>query len=428
MGGSGALDALASAVAALLGIRRVELVGAAGGTGNAAFRVVNPDLPGREPIAFVRAAVAPNEGSGLAHPLAREAELIRAASAVGLPVPQVLGSIADPPALVMSMVAGTSTPSPDEIEQVAAEYMGLIATLHRADPAEFPLTAAESVTDAIAVDFRRFQQRARDGGVSGFPLVRFGERVLELTMPQVSSRPVVLHGDAGAGNFMVHDGRVAAMLDWEISHVGDFHEDLAWMWMRGAHTSFGDPHARIAEYVDAANRPVDPVRLQWHVVYVMWKSVTLMYLGLHAPQGTDRTLLHYVVQLTYDALLCSAIGRLLGVSVPLLAEEPVAATSRQAQLASWVLTSAGLSREATIIVEHLRDKAAYAQWESDRFAQDARAIGIAPDDIDAEIESADLARLAQLAVALGAAADRAAASMPKAVRRIQRAQRIDLCD
>jgi len=38
----------------------------------------------------------------------------------------------------------------------------------------------------------------------------------------------MLHGDVGPGNFMVHEGKLSAVLDWELAHAGDVHEDLAW--------------------------------------------------------------------------------------------------------------------------------------------------------------------------------------------------------
>jgi hypothetical protein len=291
----------------------------------------------------------------------------------------------------------------------------------------FPLDPASTVTEAITHDFRQFQLRAHAGGLKDVPLLRCAERILELTMPQIADPPNVLHGDAGAGNFMVHDGVVAAMLDWELSHLGDYHEDLAWMWMRGAHTSFGDPKQRIAEYVLASGRDIDEFRLQWHLVYVMWKSLVSIHLMLSEPEGTARTLLHYVVQLTYESLIGSAIGRMLGSPVRLLAQEPVHTTNREAQLASRVLASVPLPREAEIALEYLRDKGSQAAWEARGLAEDSRSIlGLDVLDIPTDIETADRDRLAHLNTVLTRAADRASRALPKAVRRIERAQRIGL--
>ena len=241
----------------MLGRPAVVLVAVPGGAGNAAFQVLDPTSGAGEPIAFVRAEVGTHERSGTTHPLEREAELMRAAAQLGLPVARVLGVIDRPAALVMNVVAGTSRPTDEQVEQVAAEYMALIAALHRADPAGFPLEDAATVTEALRADLGRFHALALAGGVYDNPLIRLGEAVLRATMPESTHAPWVLHGDAGPGNFMVDRGHVSAILDWELSHVGDYHEDLAWMWMRGAHTAFGDPQTRLAEYAAASGREID---------------------------------------------------------------------------------------------------------------------------------------------------------------------------
>ena len=41
--------------------------------------------------------------------------------------------------------------------------------------------------------------------------------------------PVLLHGDFRLGNIMVDESGLAAVLDWELCHLGDPREDIAWM-------------------------------------------------------------------------------------------------------------------------------------------------------------------------------------------------------
>ena len=45
----------------------------------------------------------------------------------------------------------------------------------------------------------------------------------------VAPRLSIVHGDYRLGNFLEVDGRITAILDWELVHLGDPHEDLAWM-------------------------------------------------------------------------------------------------------------------------------------------------------------------------------------------------------
>ena len=45
----------------------------------------------------------------------------------------------------------------------------------------------------------------------------------------VAPRLSIIHGDYRLGNFLEVDSKITAILDWELVHIGDPHEDLAWM-------------------------------------------------------------------------------------------------------------------------------------------------------------------------------------------------------
>ena len=51
---------------------------------------------------------------------------------------------------------------------------------------------------------------------------------LEQNMPPSPARPSFIHADVSFHNIMVKDHRVAALLDWELSHLGDPNEDLSY--------------------------------------------------------------------------------------------------------------------------------------------------------------------------------------------------------
>src|SRR5690606_38659888 len=44
------------------------------------------------------------------------------------------------------------------------------------------------------------------------------------------ARLAVVHGDLRPGNFLYEDSRLVALLDWEMVHLGDPVEDLAWIY------------------------------------------------------------------------------------------------------------------------------------------------------------------------------------------------------
>jgi aminoglycoside phosphotransferase (APT) family kinase protein len=61
------------------------------------------------------------------------------------------------------------------------------------------------------------------------PIVRAAIRRLRARPPPPAQRVSVVHGDYRSGNFL-HDGagKIIAVLDWEMAHLGDPLEDMAW--------------------------------------------------------------------------------------------------------------------------------------------------------------------------------------------------------
>ena len=47
-----------------------------------------------------------------------------------------------------------------------------------------------------------------------------------------TEKPVLVHGDFRTGNFMVNESGLQGIVDWEFAHLGDPHEDIAWLCMR----------------------------------------------------------------------------------------------------------------------------------------------------------------------------------------------------
>lgn len=61
------------------------------------------------------------------------------------------------------------------------------------------------------------------------PIFAVTEAWLRRNLPACSEL-VLLHGDFRTGNYLFDEesGDVTCILDWELSHIGDYHEDLAW--------------------------------------------------------------------------------------------------------------------------------------------------------------------------------------------------------
>lgn len=90
---------------------------------------------------------------------------------------------------------------------------------------------------------------------------------LEDHMP-TPCRAVLVHGDLRLGNFL-HDGtRVSMLLDWELAHVGDPAEDLAWMYRRlWSPEAFLPLDRALAQYREAGGREIEASRLHWYRIF-----------------------------------------------------------------------------------------------------------------------------------------------------------------
>ncbi len=83
--------------------------------------------------------------------------------------------------------------------------------------------------------------------------------------------PTFVHGDYRHGNLIIGAQGVHAVLDWELAHVGDPAEDLAWMcippWRFGELDNpvggFGRREDLLAAYESASGRSIDAARLKW---------------------------------------------------------------------------------------------------------------------------------------------------------------------
>ena len=96
----------------------------------------------------------------------------------------------------------------------------------------------------------------------------------------------VVHGDFRSGNFLFDEdtSQITAWLDWELGHVGDRHEDLAYC----THVLFGGmaedgttflasgmmpPSEVFEQYEKVSGLSVDPVRIEWYSMLATFSAI-----------------------------------------------------------------------------------------------------------------------------------------------------------
>jgi len=206
----------------------------------------------------------------------READAMRACGRLGLRVPEVLlhddGTLLGTAGLVMRCVPGETIARRilrDEAYEVArgrlvADLGGFMAGLHALQPQQIPDLEQPEPLGKVWELYQRF------GDTS--PV--FEKAYQWLADHPLPPSPVsVVHGDLRLGNLIVDSGGLAAVIDWELVHLGDPLEDLAWLcvkaWRFGAPLEvggLGTIDELVAAYESAGGRGVDHEAFRWWLV------------------------------------------------------------------------------------------------------------------------------------------------------------------
>jgi aminoglycoside phosphotransferase (APT) family kinase protein len=235
-----------------------------------------------------------------------EAALVRAARAGGVLAPEVAAVLTPDDDLgegyVMVRVEAEVSPpvilaeaAPTLIDDIARELARIHALPLDAIPAAIPrMDSGESLA--------ALKQRFIDYG-GDRPIIAAAIRWLEEHLPE-PARPALVHGDLRLGNIMATRNGLAAVLDWELAHIGDAHEDLAYgcmtVWRFGAidHPAFGlaDLDRYFAAYEAAGGAPVDRARFRFWLIYrTLWWALGCLQMGAFWRSGVDASLERTVI-------------------------------------------------------------------------------------------------------------------------------------
>ena len=114
------------------------------------------------------------------------------------------------------------------------------------------------------------------------PIAAAALRWLERNLPPPAERVTLVHGDYRTGNFLyTNDGEITAVLDWEMAHIGDPLEDLAWsldpLWSSNAHLAgrLLPREDAISIWESASGLKVDRAAFRWWQVFASVKALAI---------------------------------------------------------------------------------------------------------------------------------------------------------
>lgn len=138
---------------------------------------------------------------------------------------QALDGTAFGPALTRDGVSEAQRPA------LCRELGASLASLHRITPPHPQLEFLPAPVTDHAQDCIDTYRRYLDTLSTGFPALEWGLRWCELNRP-APLPPRLLHRDYRTGNYMVADGKLSGILDWEFAGWGDPREDIGWFTAR----------------------------------------------------------------------------------------------------------------------------------------------------------------------------------------------------
>ena len=112
--------------------------------------------------------------------------------------------------------------------RLAREVAANLARLHRIEP---PHAGLGFLKTMLARDCIAHYRRYLDTLSHPYPVLEWGLRWCELNVPQ-REETTFIHRDYRTGNYLVHEGHLAGILDWEFSAFGNPLEDVAWICVR----------------------------------------------------------------------------------------------------------------------------------------------------------------------------------------------------
>lgn len=164
----------------------------------------------------------------------------------GIPMPELFwletdSSVLGMPFYVMERVEGKVPvqwraqdpemfPTPRVRHSIGLEFVDALAAIHAVELSgdwldHFTVLQDPAVSAAAQVD--HWARYYEDSALIPIPAIDYAITWLRRNLAH-SDRLCLLHGDYRIGNFMIRDGHIVSIFDWELAHVGDPIEDIAY--------------------------------------------------------------------------------------------------------------------------------------------------------------------------------------------------------
>lgn len=268
----------------------------------------------------------PRQPSAEPYTVWREASFYRALAGSDVPAPRLIAVNGEVQAILTELAPGRADfrrlHDRDQKIAIARDFMQALARLHALPLDRLGPAAPGRIAPKVAAEIAIWRAMYAETGRAD-PLIDLALDWLEANLPDPDAPPVLVHGDAGPGNFLFENGRMTALLDWELAHVGDPMEDLAWFSMRCVMEPVPDFAAALREYEAATGRPLDIARIRYHRVFVSTRVVIIRHRNVTGEPGNS-----IVSRALNRRLLVDALAEATGIDLP----KPAALAAEETEL------------------------------------------------------------------------------------------------
>lgn len=230
---------------------------------------------------------------------AEEAAVLRAAFTAGVTAPEPLfvegsGRLLGTPFYIMRRAQGTAAghrlvkgPVPPDLARTLGRQLG---RLHTIRPGAIglgflPRPEADIVGGCLGTYRGWLGEQATSD-----PVLAYGLRWLDRHRPATTDL-VLSHRDYRTGNYMVDEGKLTAIIDWEFAGWSDAMEDIGWFcaacWRFGKREreagGIGDRADFYAGYEEMSGRSIEPAAVGWWEVmaHLRWAAVAVQQAKRH---------------------------------------------------------------------------------------------------------------------------------------------------
>ncbi len=308
-----------------------------GGNRYQSFVIETAEKPDEVAQRFYLRYQLPRPDTAEPYTVLREIEFYKLLAASDVPAARLIAVNAALPAVLLEHVAGIAEyrrlTDLDERQTIAFEFVDALASLHALTVSADGLPDSEGrgsmgrCARQEVGTWRTMYEEMPDRS----PLIDLSLDWLEANAPDDESPPVLVHGDAGPGNFLFKDGHLSAVIDWEFAHLGDPHDDLAWFSMRNVMEPVPDFAACLRRYEAKTGRRINLARLRYYQALVSTRVLIIRHRNVSGEHGNS-----IVSQALNHRLLTSALIQANGFGMPELRPSSALPTA-QSELYDYII-------------------------------------------------------------------------------------------